>query len=236
MPDPTPTVNADARVPTALAEPVSLMVVEDNRLLREGIAAMLRREPDFEVLAAVGDPRELPEPGELHARLIILLDVGLVDDDSLAVCTRLLGTVPHVRIIVMGMAALQDDVADFVHAGAVGFIMKDATSEEFVATIRHVAVGGQSLPRALTHSLFTQIMRDGDYTSPEVVQEGVRLTSREQEIIALLGEGLSNKEIAARLYIAIHTVKSHVHNILEKLSLNSRLEVAAFSRSPGNRR
>jgi two-component system, NarL family, response regulator DevR len=236
MPDPSPLAGAAPRAPEALAQPVSVVIIEDNRLLREGIAAMLRRQPDIEVLAAVSDPGALPVAGESPARLIVLLDVGLVDDDSLAVCARLVASPPAVRVVVMGMAALQDDVADFVHAGAVGFIMKDATSEEFVATIRHIAVGGQSLPRALTHSLFTQIMRDGDYASPEVVQESVRLTTREKEIIALLGEGLSNKEIAARLYIAIHTVKSHVHNILEKLSLNSRLEVAAFSRSPGNRR
>jgi DNA-binding NarL/FixJ family response regulator len=236
MPDPSPSADAVPRAPEALAQPVSVVIIEDNRLLREGIAAMLRQQPDVVVLAAVGDSRDVQLAGERSEPLVVLLDVGLVDDDSLAVCGRMLASTPGVRIIVMGMAALQDDVADFVHAGAVGFIMKDATSEEFVATIRHVAAGEQSLPRALTSSLFTQIMRDGDYASPDVIQEGVRLTTREKEIIALLGEGLSNKEIAARLYIAIHTVKSHVHNILEKLSLNSRLEVAAFSRSPGNRR
>ena len=236
MPDPSPSADAVPRAPEALAQPVSVIIIEDNRLLREGIASMVRQQPDVVVLAAVGDSRDVPETGDHREPIIVLLDVGLVDDDSLAVCSRMIASTPGGRIIVMGMAALQDDVADFVRAGAVGFIMKDATSEEFVATIRHVAAGGQSLPRALTSSLFTQIMRDGDYANPDIIQESVRLTSREKEIIALLGEGLSNKEIAARLYIAIHTVKSHVHNILEKLSLNSRLEVAAFSRSPGNRR
>ena len=85
------------------------------------------------------------------------------------------------------------------------------------------------LPPALTTSLFAQIARNVVNPKQEQVLESVRLTTREHQVIDLLGEGLSNKEIAARLHIAVHTVKSHVHNVLEKLALHSRLEVAAFT-------
>jgi len=91
------------------------------------------------------------------------------------------------------------------------------------------------LPQALTNSLFTQIVRNVATLSKARALESVSLTNRERQVIELLGEGLSNKEIATRLHVAVHTVKSHVHNILEKLALRSRLEVAAFSHAGGAR-
>ena len=134
----------------------------------------------------------------------------------------------------MGLFPLQEDVAAFVRAGAAGFIMKDASFDDFLQTIRAVAAGTDVLPPQLTGSLFGQIARHVVRRGTAPVLEGVRLTERERQVIDLLGEGLSNKEIAARLHIAIHTVKSHVHNVLEKLALHTRLEVAAFSRSEGS--
>jgi DNA-binding NarL/FixJ family response regulator len=141
--------------------------------------------------------------------------------------------VPAARVIVMGLLPIQEDVANYVRAGASGFVMKDASFEDFFATIRAVAAGAEILPQALTNSLFTQIARNAAVVDQAKVLETVSLTNREREVIALLGEGLSNKEIAARMNIAIHTVKSHVHNVLEKLALRSRLEVAAFSHAAG---
>jgi DNA-binding NarL/FixJ family response regulator len=109
--------------------------------------------------------------------------------------------------------------------------MKDASFLDFFATIRAVAGGAEVLPQALTNSLFTQIVANVVGRKQVRLLEGVRLTNRERQVIELLGEGLSNKEIALRLHIAVHTVKSHVHNVLEKLALRSRLEVAAFTHS-----
>ena len=107
--------------------------------------------------------------------------------------------------------------------------MKDAAFDEFFETIRAVAAGAEVLPRALTNSLFTQILKNAPVHDETKALEAVRMTNRERQVIDLLGEGLSNKEISARLHIAVHTVKSHVHNVLEKLALHSRLEVVAFT-------
>jgi DNA-binding NarL/FixJ family response regulator len=111
--------------------------------------------------------------------------------------------------------------------------MKDASFEEFFDTIRAVAKGAQVLPSQLTNSLFTQIALNVAVKDKSKALDAVRLTIRERQVIDLLGEGLSNKEISSRLHIAVHTVKSHVHNVLEKLALHSRLEVAAFSHASG---
>lgn len=215
---------------------ISLVLIDDNRLLREGLATMIHTQPGFTVLAASADVDEALQKVREARPDIVLLDFGLEDHDSLSLTATVHGEVPAARVIVMGLLPLEEDVANYVRAGASGFIMKDASFEEFFTTIRAVAGGAEILPPALTNSLFSQIVSNVSRASKAQVLESVRLTNRERQVIALLGEGLSNKEIAIRLHIAVHTVKSHVHNVLDKLALHSRLEVVAFTHSGGKSR
>ena len=212
---------------------IALVLIDDNRLLREGIVAMVSSQPGFKVLAASADAAEALKKVREAKPDIVLVDFGLEDHDSLSLTATVHAEVPEAKVIVMGLQPVQEDVAQYVRAGARGFIMKDASFEEFFTTIRAVAGGAQVLPSQLTDSLFTQIVRNAGSKDKARAVEAVRLTSRERQVIDLLGEGLSNKEISARLQIAVHTVKSHVHNVLEKLALHSRLEVAAFSHATG---
>jgi len=216
-------------------KPISLVLIDDNRLLREGLAALIHTQPGFKVLAASADVDEALKKVREAKPDVVLLDFGLEDHDSLSLTATVHGEVPVARVIVMGLLPLQEDVANYVQAGASGFIMKDASFEDFFATIRAVAGGAEVLPPALTNSLFSQIARNATRSSRTKALEAVRLTNRERQVIDLLGEGLSNKEISTRLHIAVHTVKSHVHNVLEKLALHSRLEVAAFTHASGAR-
>jgi DNA-binding NarL/FixJ family response regulator len=211
--------------------PISLILIDDNRLLREGLTAMIHSQPGFKVLVASADVNEALERAREAKPDVILLDFGLEDHDSLGLTVTVHEEVPAARIIIMGLLPAQEDVANYVRAGASGFIMKDASFEDFFSTIRAVASGAEVLPQALTNSLFTQIVKNVAGRNQARLLEGVRLTNRERQVIDLLGEGLSNKELATRLHIAVHTVKSHVHNVLEKLALRSRLEVAAFTHS-----
>jgi DNA-binding NarL/FixJ family response regulator len=216
--------------------PIALVLIDDNRLLREGIVEMIRSQPGFKVLAASADAEEALEKVREARPDIVLLDFGLEGHDSLSLTATVHAEVPQAKVIVMGLLASQEDVAHFVRAGASGFVMKDASFEEFFDTIRAVARGVQVLPSQLTNSLFTQIARNVAVKDQTKALDAVRLTTRERQVIDLLGEGLSNKEISSRLHIAVHTVKSHVHNVLEKLALHSRLEVAAFSHASGGSR
>jgi DNA-binding NarL/FixJ family response regulator len=122
----------------------------------------------------------------------------------------------------------QSDVVEFVEAGGAGLILKSASPQEYVETIAAVARGENVLPAVLTASLFTQIVESALTSGRGIPDSAIKLTPRETEIVDLIADGLSNKEIAARLHIATQTVKSHVHNILEKLALSSRLQIAAF--------
>lgn len=213
--------------------PIALVLIDDNRLLREGIVAMVRSQPGFRVLAASADAIEALEKVREAKPDIVLVDFGLEGHDSLSLTATVHAEVPQAKVIVMGLLPSQEDVAHYVRAGASGFVMKDASFEEFFDTIRAVARGAQVLPNQLTKSLFSQIALNAAVKDKAQILEAVRLTTRERQVIDLLGEGLSNKEIASRLHIAVHTVKSHVHNVLEKLALHSRLEVAAFSHASG---
>lgn len=205
---------------------ISIVLIEDNRLVREGIAAMLNQTSDFRVVAAAssGDPEVLRSKPQ-----VILLDLGLWEDDSLHVAEVISTESPHSRIIIMDLLPAHEDIVEFVNAGVWGFIMKDATFEDLVGTIRSVAAGIKVLPPQMTSTLFSQIAREALDAGESVAIESVRMTARERQVIDLIAEGLSNKEIAARLEIAPHTVKSHVRNILEKLALHSRLQIAAYS-------
>jgi DNA-binding NarL/FixJ family response regulator len=118
---------------------------------------------------------------------------------------------------------------EFVHAGVSGFIMKDATLDDLVNAIRSVAEGAHILPPEVTGSLFSQIAREAVSKGRPRVLTSVRMTPREREVINLIAQGMSNKDIARTLHIATHTVKSHVRNIMEKLTLHTRLQIAAYA-------
>ncbi len=207
---------------------IRVLLVEDNRLLREGITAMLNEEPDIQAAAATGNGDALEQATKLRPQ-VVLLDIGLRSQNSLRVVHAIKARFPATQIVVMDLIPVHTDVVTFVKAGVSGFILKDATLDDFLHTIRAVATGKKVLPPPLTGSLFSQIVEHAlQQGKPDRLLRAVRMTKRENEVIALIARGKSNKEIAAHLHIAIHTVKSHVHNILEKLALHTRLELASF--------
>ena len=215
----------------AAAEVISVALIEDNRLVREGISALLNQLPDLKVVAG--------ESGDDTSRLkdlnpaVFLLDLGLNSGDSLRVAEKVRKEFPASKVIVMDLLPVHEDIVEFVNAGVSGFIMKDATLDDLVNTIRSVAKGDHVLPPQMTGSLFSQIARDAVIRGRPEALESVRMTPREREVINLIAEGLSNKEIATRLNLATHTVKSHVRNVMEKLTLHTRLQIAAYAHNDG---
>ena len=208
---------------------IRIFLVEDNRILREGIAAMIDGEADMRVVAASGgNGGTMLLVRKLKPR-VVLLDLGLRSQNGMRVVSSLSKEFPDIKIIGMGLIPSQLDIVEWVEAGASGFILKDATIEDFLGTIRSVARGAKVLPPPLTGSLFSHVVDHAIKNGKGSLTNAVRMTKREREIISLIAEGLSNKEIAQRLNIATYTVKSHVHNILEKLALHSRLQIAMFT-------
>jgi DNA-binding NarL/FixJ family response regulator len=212
---------------------IRVLVIEDNRLLREGVTAMLNEQPDITAVSATGNGGALEKARESKPQ-VVLLDLGLRSQNSLKVVDAIKREFPKTEVVVMDLMPVQADVIEFVKAGVAGFILKDATLEDFLHTIRAVVKGVKVLPPPLTGSLFSHLVEHAIQSGKvKRLTEAVRMTKREQEVLALVAEGRSNKEIARDLNIAVHTVKSHVHNILEKLALHTRLELAHFAHTKG---
>ena len=212
---------------------ILVLVIEDNRLVRDGLAALLDSQPDFKVVAAA----EGANAGLLQVREtkphVVIVDAALGNHDSQSLVKNVKKEAPASKVIVMDLLPAQEDIIAFIQAGANGFIVKDASVEDFIKTVRSVAEGADVIPPALTKTLLSHIVDQAVQRSTAAVLEAVQMTKREREITSLIAEGLANKEIAQRLNIATYTVKSHVHNILEKLALHSRLQIAAHAHKSG---
>ena len=206
---------------------IRVLLVEDNRLLRDGATAILNAQPDIKAVSAGGGNGDLIAKARTFKPHVVLLDLGLRNANSVKVVQAIRQEFPKTEVIVMDLIPAHADLAEFIKEGVSGFILKDATLTDFLKTIRSVANGAKVLPQPLTGSLFSQIVENAiQRGNPDQIARSVRLTKREQDVISQIALGRSNKEIASNLYIAVHTVKSHVHNILEKLALHTRLELA----------
>ncbi len=208
---------------------IRLLLIEDNRLLRDGILGILKPHKDIVIVAASAEGKNTLLKIQQLKPNVVLLDLGLRSQNSLHVVEIVKKDFPEAKIIVMDLAPVQADILQYVKAGANGFILKDASLKDFLITIRAVAEGSTVLPPLLVDSLFSQIVDHAVREGKSKLKEAVRMTKREREVIGLLSEGMSNKEIGHRIRVSIYTVKSHIHNIMEKLALHTRLEIANYS-------
>ena len=208
---------------------IRLLLIEDNRLLRDGIFSILKAHKDIVIIAASGDGKNSLAKIQQLKPNVVLLDLGLRSRNSLHIVEIVKKDFPQAKIIVMDLAPVQADILQYVKAGANGFILKDASLNELLITIRTVAEGSTVLPPLLVDSLFSQIVDNAVREGKSQLKEAVRMTTREREVIKFLGEGMTNREIGQKIRTSTYTVKSHIHNIMEKLALHTRLEIANYS-------
>lgn len=207
---------------------IRLLLLEDNTLLRDSIIKSLKLHKDLVFISTSGSGKY--DLGKIKPIIpdVILLNYELQSESSFQFAETIKRDFPSSKIIVMNLAPICTEVLQLVKAGANGFILKDASLKDLLITIRKVAEGSTVLPPLLTNSLFSQILEYTEMDKSEL-KEDVQITKREREVISLLGDGLSNNKIGERLDISTYTVKSHIHNIMEKLSLHTRLEIANYS-------
>jgi DNA-binding NarL/FixJ family response regulator len=206
-----------------------ILIIEDNRLLREGLISMLNEQDNFKVVGSSADAKNLEKIRSAKTE-ILLLDLGLRSQSSLKIVKVINKEIPEIKIIVMDLVPLQNDMLELIKAGVAGFILKDATVQDFLKTIHSVTRGNKVLPPHLTDSLFSQIVESAlKKDSSSLIKSSLRLTKRERQVMELIADGLTNKEIGQNLHLSHHTIKSHVHNILDKLALHSRVQIAMYS-------
>lgn len=214
-----------------MAQKIRILIIEDNPLLREGISSIIKKQSDIRVVSDTPGSRKKPllKIRDLKPN-VLLLDLGLRNQSSLEIVKSVRSDFPGTKVIVMDLAPSEADILLFVREGVSGFVLKGASTEDFLRTIRGVAQGKKILPPVMTGSLFSQIVEQAvSGKIPPRVIEAVRMTKRERQVILLIADGMSNKEIANKLHLSTYTVKSHVHNILEKLLLRSRVQIAKYA-------
>lgn len=207
---------------------IRLLLIEDNHLLRNGLIEILKPQKDIMIIPVEADEKKsILELQQLKPD-VILLDLGLRSLSSLQIVEIVKRDFPKAGIIVMDLAPVHADILMYVEAGASGFVLKDASLDDLLITIRSVAEGSSVLPALKIDSLFSQIVGHALIEGQSGLRDAVKMTKREREVIDMLSEGMSNKEIGHKIHISANAVKSHIHNIMEKLALHKHLEVAGY--------
>lgn len=211
-----------------MSAPLRVVVVDDQQLVREGFGLILGAQRDLEVVAQLEDGRQLLELVRGDPRVdVALVDIRMPVLDGLA-ATRALQALPHAPDVIVVTTFDRDDyVIDAIAAGARGFLLKRCSGADLVAAVRAVAAGDSILSPTVTGAVLDRVRRGGAATPADLT--AYSLTSREADVLALVGAGLTNGEIAERLHLSISTVKTHVSNVLDKTGSRDRVQAAILA-------
>lgn len=212
---------------------IRLLLADDQTLIRAGFRALLDAEPDMTVVAEAGSGRDAVRLAAREAPDVILMDIRMPDGDGLAATRRILAdpALPNTRIIILTTFELDEYIAEAVRAGAAGFLVKDTEPEELIRAVRVVHDGDALLSPSVTRRIMAQLAAQSRAAS-KAVPLG-QITEREREVLALVGEGLNNAEIAERLFITPLTAKTHVSRIMTKLLLRDRSQLVVLAYESG---
>lgn len=206
---------------------IRLLLVHETPLLCNIIAALLEDETDIQVIGTTSILREaLPRVEDSD---LILVSTHLPDGGALDLTRLVAESHPSVKVMVMGLAESQAEIIEYVEAGAAGYVLKDDSVEELLEHIRAVYNGEALVSPEIASALISRVSELSQlFDEAGRIPESANLTPREKEVLQLLGQNLTNQEIADRLFIEVGTVKNHVHSILDKLNVNSRHDAAAY--------
>jgi DNA-binding NarL/FixJ family response regulator len=208
---------------------VRVIIVEDTHVFRQSLETRLRRHADLEVVGSFDDAEKIFENGQKCKPDVVLLCRQVRTITTLDVVKSLYRKWPAVKVVIMCLLPSEDCLVEFTTLNVYGFILRGATVNDFLSTIRLVARGFFILPQSLAQALFSHIAEPAlEAARPKLTGAGI-FTTREQEIARLIAGGRCNKEIAEFLGLSIFTIKSHVHNILQKLGLHNRLQIACYA-------
>lgn len=211
---------------------IRLLIVDDHVLFREGLAAIIRSEPDIEVVGFAGSVKEAVEKAATSKPDIILMDFAMPDGTGAEATRRILKEYPECRIVFLTMSDESDDLFAAIRSGAKGYILKNIHPSKLVASLRSVQQGESAISRTMTLRLMEELARSDVPTRPRDPLLA-KLTPRELDVLRDVATGMTNQEIATKLFLSENTVKYHVHSILDKLGFADRREASQFAREHG---
>lgn len=206
-----------------------VVIADDQPLMRAGFKAVLEATGDIEVVAEAGTGEEAVEAATRHAPDVVLMDIRMPGMDGIEATRRL----PRQRVLILTTFGLDEYIVDALRAGASGFLLKDAPTQEVVRAVRAVAAGDAVLAPAVTRQLLDQVGRRLPAAVSRTPEELRHLTERERQVLGMLATGLTNAEISTALVLSEATVKTHVSHLLGKLGLRDRVQAVIYAYESG---
>ncbi|MFF7179918.1 response regulator [Streptomyces sp. NPDC008121] len=210
---------------------IRVVIADDEPLIRAGIRMILTSDPEIEVVAEAADGREAVEATRSHAADVVLLDIQMPVLDGLSALPELRRTAPSARVIVLTTFGERENVLRALEHGGAGFLLKDTAPAELIRAVRAAAAGDAYLSPAATRHVVERLASGREAARAEEARGRVAaLSERERDVLALLGEGLSNADAGRRLHMSEATVKTYVSRILAKLGCENRVQAALLAR------
>lgn len=210
---------------------ISVVIADDEALIRSGLQLMLESQPDLRVVAETDNGHDAVDLASSLRPDVILMDIQMPRLSGIDATRRVTSRDNPTRVIMLTTFGDDENIYDALQAGASGFLLKDSRPEEVINAIRAVAAGEALLSPAVTKRLVDQFV--ATTSRPEFSDRYEFLTDREKEVLSLVAEGLSNQEIADRLFVSFSTAKTHVSNVLTKLGLRDRVHAVIFAYQHG---
>jgi two-component system, NarL family, response regulator DevR len=205
--------------------PFRLLVVDDHEVVRQGLVALLDRRPNFQVVAEAGTVEDALAQAHLHQPDIVIMDVRLPDGSGVEACREIRAELPDTRVIMLTSFPDDEAVLSAIVAGAAGYLLKQIRARDLITALEAVGRGESLLDPAVTERVLARVRQ---IASGEIHDELAGLTPQERKILLLVAEGMTNKAIAAEIFLSDKTVKNYVSSILAKLNLERRAQAAAF--------
>lgn len=213
----------------ASGDAIRVMICDDHALFRRGLIMVLESEDGIEVVGEAEDGEEAIARVEDLAPDVVLMDVRMPRVSGIEATRKIAEAVPSTKILMLTVSDEEDDLYDAIKAGATGYLLKEISIEEVATAIRAVVSGQSLISPSMASKLLSEFTSLAKRADERQSVPTPRLTDRELEVLKLVAQGMSNREIAGDLYISENTVKNHVRNILEKLHLHSRMEAVVYA-------
>ena len=212
---------------------VRVLLADDHQLFREGLATILNTQPDFEVVGEAGDGLEVLVKARKLKPDLILMDIGMPGYDGVEATQAVKEELPEIIVVMLTVRNEDEKLFEAIKSGAQGYLLKSIPSRELLIMLRGAVRGEAALTPALGGRMLEEFRRLSRQEREVALDESTSLTQREQEVLSLAAQGATDQEIAEALTISIHTVKSHMRNILSKLQLGHRYEAAQYALRQG---
>jgi len=212
---------------------VRILLADDHALFREGLAGILNNQPDFVVVGEASDGIEALVMARRLRPDLVLMDITMPGCDGVEATQMITGEFPGTAVVMLTVREEDEMLFQAIKSGAQGYLLKSIHSDELLSLLRGVLNGEAALTPAISGRILAEFRQLSQQPAGASVAEQPALSQREQEVLARIASGATDKEIAATLLISIHTVKSHVRSVLAKLHLNSRYEAARYAAEHG---